>query len=1030
MLILVLLATACFSSAAEIKVNGHTFTLPAGFEIELIAGPGLVDRPITCDFDDEGNLYVTDSSGTNDNIIKQQQDRPHRIVKLQDVDGDGKFDKQTVFADKLSFPEGTLWYDGSLYVAAPPSIWKFTDTNGDGLAEERSEWFQGKTVTGCANDLHGPYLGRDGWIYWCKGAFAKQTYERPGQAPFVTRASHIFRCRPDGSGLEHVMTGGMDNPVDAVSSLGGERFFTTTFLQNPGGGKRDGLIHAVYGGVYGKVHDVIEDHIRTGDVLPVLSHMGPAAPCGLAVYDSAVFGTEFEGNLFACSFNLHKVLRHELTETGATYSAKDSDFLVSSHLDFHPTDIHEDADGSLVVVDTGGWYKLCCPTSQLWKPDILGGIYRVRRSGAPKLDDARGSKLKWNGATPEELCTRLADARPAVQRRAMHELGKLGAAAVPALKQILESAVDAKLTRLRANAVWAMTRIAGEDARLAVQLALKKTSSPACLAALNSISLWRDATSAPAVKNLLKTSKSLVEQRLAVEILGRLGDKSAAADLLALAPTADDRMLEHAVMYALISLNDRDAASSLLSSDTPRAVRIGLIALSQMPAGQLDPKQVVALLDRAEPIVQESAFWIVDRHPEWADAVGEFFKRRLEATEFSEASRAELTRLLSRFAKAASMQALLAEAVLKPESSIPARKIALEAMSRAGLKELPAIWLPALLPILKQPDSPAIAEAVAVARSAPAPKDQVATLSAALLQVGRDDRPSVIVRVSALAAVAAVGEIDGVLFDLLVKSVGVDQDVSLRAASADVLGRAKLSAPQLATVTELLKIAGPLEAGRMLEGFKESTDEGVGLKLVAVLKDAPALSSLRVDILKLALGKFPAPVQLVARDLYASLNADPEKQKARLDSLLTAMKPGDIRRGQAVFHSQKAACAACHQMGYVGGNVGPDLTRIGQIRTERDLLEAIVFPSSSFVRSYEPVVVALKTGKTHSGLVRVDSLAELVLATGPKEEVRLTRDEIEEIRPGTLSVMPSGLDQQLSPQELADLIAFLKGANK
>ena len=68
-----------------------------------------------------------------------------------------------------------MWFDGSLYVAAPPSIWKLTDTDGDGVADERVEWFQGKTLTGCANDLHGPYLGPDGWIYWCKGAFAEQT---------------------------------------------------------------------------------------------------------------------------------------------------------------------------------------------------------------------------------------------------------------------------------------------------------------------------------------------------------------------------------------------------------------------------------------------------------------------------------------------------------------------------------------------------------------------------------------------------------------------------------------------------------------------------------------------------------------------------------------------------------------------------------------------------------------------------------------------------------------------------------------
>ena len=133
-----------------------------------------------------------------------------------------------------------------------------------------------------------------------------------------------------------------------------------------------------------------------------------------------------------------------------------------------------------------------------------------------------------------------------------------------------------------------------------------------------------------------------------------------------------------------------------------------------------------------------------------------------------------------------------------------------------------------------------------------------------------------------------------------------------------------------------------------------------------------------------------------------------------------------MRRGQAVFHSTKAACSSCHTIGYLGGNVGPELTQIGRIRSERDLLESIVFPSASFVRSYEPVLVTTRKGKVINGLVRKDTPEEVVLATGADQEARIARDDIEDIQPSKVSVMPSGLDQQLTPQELADLLAFLR----
>ena len=90
------------------------------------------------------------------------------------------------------------------------------------------------------------------------------------------------------------------------------------------------------------------------------------------------------------------------------------------------------------------------------------------------------------------------------------------------------------------------------------------------------------------------------------------------------------------------------------------------------------------------------------------------------------------------------------------------------------------------------------------------------------------------------------------------------------------------------------------------------------------------------------------------------------------------------------------------------------------------MLEAIVFPSASLVRSYEPVQVTTKSGKVHNGLIRKDTPEEIVLVTGPNQEVRIARDDIEEMQPSKISVMPAGLDQQLTLRELADLVAFLK----
>ena len=1013
--------------ADEVKLNGQTFTLPPGFDIEVIAGPPLVDRPITAALDEKGNLYVADSSGSNDKVAKQLVDKTHRIVKLTDSNGDGKYDASTVFADKMMFPEGTMWLDGSVYIAAPPSIWKLTDKDGDGVAEDRIEWFQGKTLNGCANDLHGPYAGPDGWIYWCKGAFEEQTYERPGRKPLVTKASHIFRCRPDGSGIEPVMTGGMDNPVDVAFTPGGERIFTTTFLQQPGGGKRDGLIHAVYGGVYGKVNGVLDGHPRTGDLMPVMSHLGPAAPCGLTSYSSSAFGAEYRHNLFACCFNQHRITRHELNAEQSMYQSKDSDFLVSDNVDFHPTDIIEDADGSLVILDTGGWYKLCCPTSHLSKPDILGAIYRVRRKAAPSVADPRGEKVAYAKLSVAELAKLLADERPAVQARVIKELARRGTDSIATLGGVLQ---HDRSPQARLNAVWSLTRIDQGTARAAIRTALADRDFEVRQAALNSISLWSDAGALPQLL-LTLPSGSLMNQRVAAEAIGRIGDPQQVIKLLTAAAQPSDRGRDHAITYALLELQNVDATVAGLKDRNPAVQRAALLALDQLPEAGLEPQATANLLASPDAGLKEAAAWVVGRHPEWSDALVGFLRARLSDEGLSASDRVELERQLSQFAKTDSVQKLLAEIVADAKFSKVARLSALQAMRASGMKELPAAWSASLVASLSETDQRLLQRSLAVLRAFPPVKDAKlpSEIVSRLQTISLESQLPPEIRLESLAVLAtAPREWDAAQFALLTENLDQEKTVTIRSLAAEVVSKSKLTPSQLLELTKLFKVVGPLEVDRLLAAYEQGGDDTVGQQVVAELKEAVALKSLRSDALKLRLAKFSPQVQESAKPLFDTLNSEAGKQKERLEQLLANLKNGDIRRGQAVFYSQKAACVACHAIGYLGGNTGPDLTRIGGIRTERDLLESIVFPSLSFVRSYEPVTIVTVDGKVHNGLIRLETTDEITVATGPKEEVRIPRADIEELRPSTLSIMPAGLDQQLTPQQLADLIAFLKNA--
>ena len=993
----------------EIKV-------PDGYTVELVAGPPLVERPIMASFDDRGRLFVSDSAGVNLKGTELLKNPPHCIRILEDTDGDGKFDKSTLFADKLVFPQGLLWMDGAVYTISPPGLWKLEDTNGDGVCDKRTELVTGMAVTGVADDAHGACLGPDGRVYFLPGRMNHNLKLPDGTPIRKATGPWIMRCRPDGRDVEFVC-GSQGNPVEVDFTPEGDFFASGTFWAPDafGGGLRDALIHGVEGGEYPVRDRTYNDRKRTGDLLPVLVPMVATAPAGMLIYKDAgkesAMGMDVTGNLFCTYFNTHKVQRHVLERDGATWKSRNEEFASSANTDFHPTDVLEDADGSLLIVDTGGWFRIGCPTSQIAKPQVKGGIYRVRKQNTPKMSDPRGMTADWKN--PAKL---LDDSRWAVRERALREIALIGAPTLPSLAEVLKSPSN----DARRNAIWALTRIDGPEARTLARAALADKDPGVRQVAVNCAGLHRDADALTQLIALSKTDSPPV-RRDAATALGRIGKADAVAALFDSLRGNVDRFLEHALLFALIRIHDRPGALAALKDPSPAVRRAALIALDQMDGGELSAELVTPLLDPADPALQQTALNVILAHPAWARELLGLCGQWLGEENLDAAKQDNLRGILLAFCADSSVQDMIAKALRNEKTPVVTRATLLETIARVPLEILPPVWTAELRWSLDHSDEKIVRQAIAALRA-----KSVTDFDAPLLKIARDDARPHELRVEALIAAAPrLAKLDGALFELLRGNLDKEKTPLMRLAAADALGRLPLNESQLKSLIAGIGDAGALELPKLLPAFTHSQKEDVGRKLVAALSTSPALKSLTGDGLRQTLKDYPESVRNDAAPLLKKLDVDSEEMKARLVELAPVLNGGDAKHGRETFFSKKAICSTCHTIQGTGGRVGPDLSKIGSIRTGRDLLEAIAFPSATFARGFEPYLVKTRDGQAVNGIIARETPDAIFLYGADRTEIRVLRSNLAEMKQSKTSIMPQGLDQVLSRQELADIIAFL-----
>ncbi|HXG60774.1 MAG TPA: hypothetical protein VNO22_05350, partial [Planctomycetota bacterium] len=262
-------------------------------------------------------------------------------------------------------------------------------------------------------------------------------------------------------------------------------------------------------------------------------------------------------------------------------------------------------------------------------------------------------------------------------------------------------------------------------------------------------------------------------------------------------------------------------------------------------------------------------------------------------------------------------------------------------------------------------------------------------------------------------------------FAFLLSELAPEADPAARLAAGEILSRAHLTGTQAVRVLRALRGDALLSPGLVLSGLRDPA--GAEADLLTAMREAieagwrPPEPELEAILLK-----FSPEARERAGPVREALRRAREDVRARLARYEGLLSGGNPARGRDVFFGRRAGCGACHAVGREGGTVGPDLTRIGAVRAGRDLLESILVPSATFAQGYEPYQARTADGDVFSGILARRTEEGIVLRDAAGAETALPRRRIRDLRRGSVSIMPEGLERNLSEDEFRDLLAFLR----
>lgn len=900
--------------------------LPEGYTLEVVAEPPFVTHPLMGCVDARGRLFVSDAVGVNWNKAQLEANPPNRILLLEDTNHDGVYDKSTIFADKLTFPQGACWLNGSIYVCSPPGLWRFTDNDGDGVADSRELIVSGFDYTGNAADVHGPWLHPNGRLYWCHGRKGHKVIGKEGVVVHEGLASGIWSCLPDGSDVEWHSLGCGDNPVRVDFTPNGDIVgVQNLYYGRPRG---DTLVHWLYGGVYEREDQLkaIQGLPRTTERMPVLHNFGHVAVSGCAFSHSSSFFPGDALQLFVTHFNTQRLVRMELKPEGSSYRAVENEFLKLLSPDIHLTDVIEDHDGSLLLLNTGGWFRNGCPSSLLAKPDVMGAVYRVRRTNA---NPSPLALAKQSPQTPDAPLEAIRSNDPHAKRRACEELARTGTASAEtkkALLQLLGENLDAALEHAAIFAAIKTHAINAADLRSLENLPLLRRMLVCVDQGTNDSENVHAELSRFALEYIASDDAALA--RVALKIFAR--DPATADPLISgLVPWLKDKAPPTPRIKAL-----KELAASLL----------------HMPNTQ---SLVSAMLGHDSPLVKNAALEVLAANS--APVMNDSWKRPLE-----------------------------------------------DIWNTSAVS--PTLWMDAVK------------------------KLNTKHFEGTLEKTAADPKLPLSLRLRALSALKGSALREDTFQLLATNLASAEASNAARIQSASMLASRSLTDAQISALAPQFETVGPIELSELVPVARKCKSAECAKLLARGIAKNPAIASLQESVYRTAFSaQSPEIFESMILPAYQEASKLSESKKRELTPLAQQVhSSGNALKGKQVFESGMGSCIACHQIADKGRAIGPNLSHIGAIRTERDLLESVIFPSNTLARDYETHVLETKDGQSHLGVIKSHTAEGLLLIDLSGQEKNVPHDQIIADTQLPTSLMPSGLDQTISRQDLCDLIAYLR----